>query len=430
MMFKNTYKRLNKVWIFIIVFSVILFLFTKIGVCDSEKKTRYIIVYEDLYKYGESYSDVLELYVQLKSDLKNVLLVQTDRFKQAEIKEEDIIVIVESSFSTEKKYNDIMKYYKNKGNRIYDDRKIDNRLKTSGVFIAIDRIYPFSDLNKLMEVTDYLNEKGINFICTIMPVYQNHEIEAFDKFVKVLKYINQNGGKFFIHYPVFNDQGTYNTDPKNGFKRAIEEYRNRGIKISGISISEDRLFTNSDTFQGLNLPFLLVTKQETKLNNQIDLLEISQKIDKHIFIKGYNLDQFDVFSYIAKEYYGEQQVVCVDINNNIESLDNFINILYSEHISIKDFEEKKFKNKLKKYDFGEKLSKIDGKEKNQLEEFRKKEMEKIRGENLEKEEENAKGYDISIIIKAGIKVAFIIILILIAQVFIGRRHDKRKFFKK
>jgi hypothetical protein len=430
-MFRRNYKKLNKIYIGIVIIIILSICTTEISLCDSERKSRYILIYKDLYYYGEKHSDVISLYIQIKSDCKEAILLQASQFKNIKIEKGDVIIIVKSSFRSEKEYKNIIEYYRDKEIKIYDDEKImdENIIKNRGYFIAVDRVYPFSNLNGLMEVAEDLNNKGITFICTIMPVYENYELEAYDKFMEVLKYVSKKGGKFFIHYPIFNEEGTYNIDPRDGFKRSIEEYRKKGIEIVGISIPKDKVFTNTRVFQGLNLPFLFVTEEETKVDSNIDLLKISQELNKHIFIKGNEIDEFNFFSYINKEDYNYNQGIYVDINKDIKKLYNFISILYSKKIPIRDFKAKEYYLELKNFNFGKGISDIEEIEKSQLERFKTKEMEKIRGENLEKEEYNEQGYDISHIVRIGIKTAFFIIFLLIIQILIGRRYDIKKFFK-
>lgn len=431
-MFNKEYWVFKKIYLFIIVLIFIVSLYTIVGLGVMEKEDRYVLVYDNLYNYGEKHSQVLSLYIKLKSIYNNVLLVKSNQIKDMEFKGEDIIIAPNIGFDSEDEYNDILQYCREKGLKTYKDEKgiSKNKKISQELFIAVDKVYPFSDLNKLMDTAESLNNKGINFICVIMPIYQNYEIAAYKKFIEVLKYVEEMGGRFFIHYPIFNEEGTYNLDSREGFKRSIEEYRKNGINILGIRISRDKIFKNRDVFEGLNLPFLLVTEEEGKLQETTNLFKISKEINNHIFIDGKNMNKLNIFTYTKQENVSYNEIAYIDINTDITNLYDFLKILYSEEIPIEDFNLENYYSELKNFDFDENVSNPQENQKNELEEFREREMKKIKGENLEEEQSEIENYDISKAVRIVIKILLFIILILAIQVFIGRKYDIRKFFKK
>ncbi|WP_207642568.1 DUF2334 domain-containing protein [Inediibacterium massiliense] len=403
-----------------------MFLFTSIGVCYETDPSRMIIIYKNLYLYGQEKSPILSEYIQLKSCEKNVLLVQANQYKEVSIHQGDQLYIKKSEFSKEE-FGKITNYFKEKGVFIKENILDDHQLENSSIWIMIDKVYPFSDLNELMKVAKNLHDKGIRFICTIMPVYENYQFESYDKFIEVLKYVEKQGGSFFIHYPIFHEEGTYNLDPRDGFERAVKEYRNRGIQIIGVRMSEDQLFSNIQVFQGLQLPFIMITERQTKVNSSLDLLKISKKLNPYIFIKGQDIREFDIFSYKNKK---QNQCMYVDVNDNIQELNRFLKVLYVQELWVEDFEIKAFDDQLKKFNSLNEEKVVDDKsDQTLLEKFKAEEMKKIQGQNLNKEK-NIKGYDLSKFVKLGIIIASLMIVVLFIQIFIGRRFDMKKFFKK
>ncbi len=412
-----------------VIFWVILFILCNITIVTAEKNPfNYVLVYDHLYNYAENSSNILRQYMELKSVGHDVLLVQIDNFDLKEIKEDSIILIAVSSFDSAEDYQQILGLKNYHVMTITNNQLISSgeKLKNTGLMIAIDKVYPFSDLNKLMDIAELLHDRGIDFIVTIMPVYDNYQLEAFDTYLSVLSYVSKMGGHLFIHFPLENNDGTYNYDSGIGLKKTITEYRKQGLDIKGITLPEDKLFTTIREFEELNLPFILTTERESKINNSLDLQSVSIKLNRYIIINGININYFD-FLFYKNNYTTSQQSVYFSIDDDKEKLFNFLKIFNAGRLSIKDFQVQDYNEKLKNYNIMENKGLSEG-VKSQLELFKDEEFEKIKGENLE-QHQAMEGYDISWFTKAGIRIILIIIMLLIVQVLMGRRFDTKKYFK-
>ncbi len=414
--------------LFVATFLLILY---PANVFASEKQEEYVIVYDRLYEYASDSSDVLRQYSELKAVGKDVLLFQADKIETERIKKESIIIVVASSFDSIEKYNRILNIL-NDFNVIHLQQHQllttkDNRDDAS-FMIAIDRVYPFSDLNKIMDVAEELNEKGIKFIVTFMPVYDNYELEAFDTYIKVLQYISKKGGKLFIHYPVEHKDVRYNSDPRVGFEKAVTEFRKHGLDLDGIALPKDKMLVNIKVFDGLALPFILATETEVEIEQKIDLLKASEILNDYIIIQGIHIDHFDNFHYLKENQLSDQQVIYISANEEKEKLFNLIEIFSETNISIKDFTIRDYEDKLKFTEMIQTVRTGQSEEKTEYQQFLETEMKKIMGENLE-QEKAVDGYDISGLAKVATRIAFIIFSLLIIQVLIGRHFDRKKYFK-
>ncbi|KPU45257.1 hypothetical protein OXPF_11490 [Oxobacter pfennigii] len=429
MMCNFAYRRVLIVLSRIVLCSAGLCFLYSISSYAYEKSPKYILVYKNLYEYGKDESSILNIYCRLKSDGKNVLLLQADNIDNHKIEQGDKIIIVPYSFNYQSEYKLITDAYANNEVLVYGEQNIwsEKLLENKKLFIEIDKIYPFSDLNKVMDMADSLNENGITPVFTVMPVYDNYTLEAYDKYIEVLKYIGKNGGQFFVHEPIINEDGTYNMDSKPLLKRAVEEYRKRGIDIVGIKISMDRLFSSNEIFKDLYLPFILVTEQEGKISSSLDLYKISDMISGHVMITGRKADKYNIFSYMSKGNYIYEDLISLDINKDSEDLDALLDMLRSEKIEVADFKTKNFD--YSPDDNNVNIPKEEEKPKTQLDQFKELEIEKIKGSNLEEEKPGEVGYDISQIIDIGIKASVAIICILSIYIYIGRRYDIKKLFK-
>ena len=385
--------------------------------------SKYVLVYDQLYSYGETTSQVIERYIKLKSEGNNVLLLQTGNMKKEKIDKDTDVIVVASSFDSMEAYKNAVDYY---ALETYKEEPVLSN--ENEVMIGINDVYPFSDLNKLMDIAEDLNGRGIRFICTIMPVYENYELEAFDHYIEVLKYVRQMGGEFFVHYPIINEVGAYDADIKSGMERSVAEYRDRGFSISGIELTSDALLMNPEIYENLGLNFILVEKSEKKVDSDRDLLKVSQELNRYVFIKGFDEEEFDFFQYLSSEKMDRSGVVLLSLEDNIQKMDQFLTGLNREKIKIHDFEPEMYHINNTIGDTITDETK-DPDAKSELDRFREEELKKIKGENIEQEQETEKHYDISGFGSISIRIAGVILLLLAVQVLIGRRFDYRKFFR-
>ncbi|WHH58618.1 hypothetical protein [Petroclostridium sp. X23] len=415
----------------IIIYLLFIITLNNIHAYALQKPAKYVLVYDHLYGYGANTSDILLQYMELRSRGHDVLLLQAEKLPPEKIEDDAIVIVAASSFESVEKYHRILDTLNDSQVVIFDNKLIipEESLNSTDVIIVINKVYPFSDFNKLMDMAEMLNDKGIEFIATIMPVYDNYELEAFDTYVKVIEYVSKRGGHLFIHYPVENENGTYNLDPGIGLKKVVDEYRKRGLDIMGITMPQDKIFTRTEVFADLKLPFILATESERKVDTDRDLLEVSQVLNQYTIINGVDINHFDIFRYKQKEYPYNQQSVYISIEDEEKKLLDLLKIFRLEKVAIRSFLTEDYYEKLKDTNYATIENESSSKEeKTQLEMFKDLEMEKIRGENLE-QEQTAEGYDISRFTSTAVIVATILLSALIIMVFIGKRFEVKKFFK-
>lgn len=69
-------------------------------------------------------------------------------------------------------------------------------------FVVIDSVYPFADPNKLLFTVRKLAEEKMNFVISVMPIYQNADFPAMQQFCEVLRFAQANGGAVILHAPI------------------------------------------------------------------------------------------------------------------------------------------------------------------------------------------------------------------------------------
>lgn len=66
-------------------------------------------------------------------------------------------------------------------------------------YVVVGPIYPFSDLGNITAVADALYEQAIPFVLLVMPVYQNLDFPAMDRYADALRYAQARGGTAVMH---------------------------------------------------------------------------------------------------------------------------------------------------------------------------------------------------------------------------------------
>lgn len=431
MMSKSVCKKQYRKLAWIVCFIIIL-LITKITTSHAMSiDSKDYIVYKHLYSYGERGSSAMRLYAQLKSEGRNVFLLPHDKVEEINFGEKDSIIILTSNFDSKKEYAKWMELYPE---QVMTDIEFYQSLANkpidgTGPILGIDKIYPFSDLNKLMDIADGFYDRGLEFVLIIMPVYENYQLEAYDEYIEVLKYLVSKGGHLFTHYPVTHSPGAYNLDPKIPLKEAIAEYRKRGLEVMGMKLSMDKVFNSFNVFNDLDLPFLLITDEEVRINENLDMGERTEALQPYIMVASYKPQQLDFFRYKTNNAYNPKHLVYIDINTEMDLLEGLITVLDSQEVPIADFNPRHYKSELKLFYNISHTNGNNNRVMTQQEMFKQEELEKIRGKNLEQEEEII-GYDISTLSGKSIKVAIIIGIILILYLYISGKIDTKKYYKQ
>ena len=86
------------------------------------------------------------------------------------------------------------------------------------MYVLFDEIYPFTNLELLCITAEKFHASGIPFVLRIMPVYDNLDYPAFQRYAQVLRYAQSLGGSVVLHDPLtVGEAAQYAYDvPKSG----------------------------------------------------------------------------------------------------------------------------------------------------------------------------------------------------------------------
>lgn len=355
-------SRAKRLSILIVGLLLSIFLFAGIGVKAEENKV--LIVYDTYNEFGEEENKLNSLvqliigtnsgidivsandYSEALIDKYNVLFVLYNNYGDVPrnltqdllkfkgkvvwigknftgtLSENKNIIYIPSFSSKEESYNVVDK---NINTIIYGKEK-----KQENIYLLIDKIYPFIDLNKFVEKIDFLYDQGIPFVCSVMPVYENQDFDAMKRFCEVLRYAQSKGGKIILHSSVLYGESIPGKDVKGKMDLAQQIYVKYGVYPLALDIPEDFLYKEDykDLIHSSNEVFI----EEDKQMGVIELKRYSiDKFDRII----HKVDTKDEYKYKAPESI-HNIAFSLNADLDLESFKSEINKLIDKRISFND----------------------------------------------------------------------------------------------
>lgn len=135
-------------------------------------------------------------------------------------------------------------------------------------YIVLDEVYPFTPPEKLLEIVDYLIKYRLPFVISVMPIYQNGEYPAMQRFCDVLRYAQANGGAIIMHAPTIIKDKDNVTQIQKYLTIGTEAYTNLGVYPLGIEVPENHMFeeTSRILLQRYSTVFFYQDQDEVALN--------------------------------------------------------------------------------------------------------------------------------------------------------------------
>lgn len=391
--------------ILIIISFILSFNILSIKNYTSAKEKNILITYDSYKAYGEKFNllnEVIKASLNLECNLEVINLEEIESInfnnydeiillknKPEEFKENiinllasysnKILLIINSDEEKENLFNnEISKVIRIKNLEDYDKNKAVKEAilrmleKNNKIFFMLDEAYPFDDLNELVKKIDYLYNKGIPFIISSMPIFNNQNSEAMKRYMEVLRYAESRGGSIILHYPYIYQKDNVSADIKeisNKMTMSQKSFQDYLVYATAIDISEDWLYFSDinkylDTSNTLFItPIdedIKISKYNIKINKKENVIEkvpynnfnnknnylnniaITLRSDTDFEVFKNNLDtikenqiHFNDFKNI-NSYIQMREDIIKRENGNIFL--NNINVNSQRFISIKDFE--------------------------------------------------------------------------------------------
>lgn len=75
-----------------------------------------------------------------------------------------------------------------------------------GIYVIIEDVFGFSDLDMLCKTADELYLANIPFIVKAMPLYTNTDLDAFSRYAQALRYVESRNGAIVMTPPIVNGE--------------------------------------------------------------------------------------------------------------------------------------------------------------------------------------------------------------------------------
>ena len=117
----------------------------------------------------------------------------------------------------------------------------ESRMHTYTEYVVLDNLYPFSDLYRLREAVDYMVDKKMNFVLSVMPIYIHQDYPAMQEFCEVLRFAQSSGGGVILHAPIVQN-GVDAEELAVQLTTAFQNYLSQDVYLLGMEIPSEWLF--------------------------------------------------------------------------------------------------------------------------------------------------------------------------------------------
>lgn len=202
---------------------------------------------------------------------------------------------------------------------------------TYAQYIVLNKVYPFLDTQKLLEIVTYLIEKQEPFVISVMPVFHHGDYPSMQRFCEVLRFAQANGGTIILHSPI-NQMPDFDTEIVNEYiTTAIRIYMEQGVYPMGIEVPRNWMF-NKDTIEIMSrFRTVLVSQEEDSLIQSEDVSTNLVYKDGHQWIAPVvTLDDSGI-SYLKTNSFA----VNFDITKDMEKIKEKINACITSFVPLK-----------------------------------------------------------------------------------------------
>lgn len=105
------------------------------------------------------------------------------------------------------------------------------KLDGGKMYIMIDEVYPFDDINMLELTADKFYNSGIPFVMSIMPVYENTDYPSFKRYVSALRYIQSRNGSLIMHEPIMTGNELVGDDIDVRMVNAFNNFEENDVHV-------------------------------------------------------------------------------------------------------------------------------------------------------------------------------------------------------
>lgn len=120
------------------------------------------------------------------------------------------------------------------------------------MLVLVPEIYPFSDLNQVIAMSDAFYASGIPFVLGVVPIDDNMDYPAMARFYQVLRYVQSRNGTILIHRPSPETVSDSETALAEKMYALINKMVENGVYPLGLVTGEELFFDDVNALTPLN----------------------------------------------------------------------------------------------------------------------------------------------------------------------------------
>lgn len=204
---------------------------------------------------------------------------------------------------------------------------------TYAQYIVLDKVYPFQNEEKLLQVIDYLIGRKQPFVISVMPIYDHGNYPSMQRFCEILRYAQANGGTIILHSPI-NQMPDFDTEIINdSITTAVQIYMAQGVYPMGIEVPRNWMFYQ-DTIEIMSrFRTVLVSEEEDTLikpdkdsNTNLVYQDGHQWIAPNVSLDNNGVSYLKTNSFAVK----------LDISKDLEVIENKIDACITSFVPLKN----------------------------------------------------------------------------------------------
>lgn len=110
-------------------------------------------------------------------------------------------------------------------------------------YLVLNDVYPFYDLEKLMEITEVMINESVNYAISVTPIYDNGHFPSVKRFCEYLRYAQSKGAAILLRVPFANITDINTTEVKERMELAYDVYTQYGVYPLGFTAPSSYMFS-------------------------------------------------------------------------------------------------------------------------------------------------------------------------------------------
>lgn len=192
-------------------------------------------------------------------------------------------------------------------------------------YILIDNVTPFIDLNDLVDKISYLYQNGIQFVISTIPVFENTNFNAMQRYAEVLRYAEARGGTIIMHNPYLEVE---NAPAEDIISKCIIGYKNYlDYWVYPVALDMPKAYLYRDDMKPLLSKSNTIFLQEGEDTGILDFASFQNNKFSNV-IQKINYENINKSSY--KDF--ENTAICIDNKNPYKDFKKIVSNLIDNGI--------------------------------------------------------------------------------------------------